>query len=56
MLQANSEFPGQGIEYRANNAGWVRYAGPVRVRGRIQLRTRSFDGSRTSRIVEIKAN
>ena len=53
MLQANSEFPGQTIEYRTRGSGWTRYAAPVRVNGKVELRTRSFDGRRTSRIVEV---
>jgi hexosaminidase len=55
MLEANSEFPGQEIEYRTNGGQWVRYAGPVRVNGPVQLRTRTYDGRRTSRIVEVAA-
>lgn len=56
ILEANSEFPGQTIEYRAGGSGWARYAAPVRVTGKVQLRTRSFDGRRTSRIVELTAS
>jgi hexosaminidase len=52
MLQANSEFPEQTIEYRSGNDSWRRYSTPVRVRAPVQLRTRSFDSRRTSRIVE----
>ena len=54
MLQANTEFPGQAVEYRWGGASWRRYAGPVRVKGPVQLRTRTYDGQRTSRIVELK--
>lgn len=55
MLDANSEFPEQTIEYRAANRAWQRYSGPVRVDGavQLQLRTRSFDGRRTSQTVEV---
>ena len=53
MLEANSEFPGQTIEYRVKGGQWVRYSGPVRVSGAVELRTRSYDGGRTSRIVEV---
>jgi len=56
MLQANSEFPGQTIEYRTGGSGWTRYAAPVRVRGKVELRTRSFDGRRTSRVVAASAS
>jgi hexosaminidase len=52
-LEANSELPGQSIEYRLGGGNWQRYQGPVRVSGRVELRTRSYDGRRTSRIVEV---
>ena len=52
-LEANSEFPQQTIEYRSGDDQWRRYSAPVRVRGPVELRTRSFDGRRTSRIVEV---
>ena len=55
MLQANSEFPQQAIEYRAKGGQWQRYSGPVRTSGPVELRTRSYDESRTSRIVEVAA-
>ena len=53
MLEANSEFPGQRIEYRVSGGEWARYERPVLVAGPVQLRTRSYDGKRTSRIVEV---
>jgi hexosaminidase len=53
MLQANSEFPGQTIEYRTAGSAWSRYSVPVRVSGKVELRTRSFNGQRTSRIIEV---
>jgi hexosaminidase len=53
VLEANSEFPGQTIEYRAGGSGWLRYQAPVRVSGKVELRTRSGDGKRTSRTVEV---
>jgi hexosaminidase len=53
MLEANSEFPGQAIEYRTSGGQWIRYARPVRITGPVQLRTRTYDGQRTSRIVEV---
>jgi len=52
-LEANSEFPQQPVEYRSATGEWQRYTTPVRVRSPVQLRTRSFDGRRTSRIVEV---
>jgi len=56
MLEATSELPGQVIEYRVNNGKWQTYGGPARVTGAVQLRTRSYDGRRTSRIVEVSGN
>lgn len=52
MLETDSEFPGQTIEYRTGGE-WTRYRGPVHVSGPVQLRTRSYDGRRTSRVVVI---
>jgi hexosaminidase len=53
LLEVNSEFPGQTIEFRVNGGQWVRYHGPVRAAGLVELRTRSFDGRRSSRVVEL---
>jgi hexosaminidase len=53
MLEANSEFPGQPIEYRAKGGAWTRYSAPVRVSGAVELRTRTYDGKRSSRVVEV---
>ena len=52
-LEANSEFPGQPMEYRVRGGAWTRYTGPVAVRGPVELRTRTMDGRRTSRTVEV---
>ncbi|WP_230558596.1 family 20 glycosylhydrolase [Sphingomonas segetis] len=52
-LEANSEFPGQPIEYRSAGGAWTRYSAPVRVSGPVQLRTRTYDGQRASRVVEV---
>jgi hexosaminidase len=52
-LEANSEYPGQRIEYRTGTGAWLPYNGPTAVNGRVELRTRSADGRRTSRIVEV---
>ncbi|WP_423605117.1 family 20 glycosylhydrolase [Sphingomonas sp. MS122] len=51
-LEANSAFPGMAIEYRTGG-GWKPYAGPVAAAGRVELRTRSADGKRASRIVRV---
>ena len=42
MLEANSEFPGQTIEYRAKGGQWLRFSAPVRVSGPVELRTRGY--------------
>jgi hexosaminidase len=55
MLEANSEFPQQAIEFRAKGGQWRPYSRPTRVNGAVELRTRSYDGRRTSRIVEVAA-
>jgi hexosaminidase len=55
MLEANSEFRGQPIEYRATGGAWTRYQQPVRVSGPVELRTRSYDGARASRTVVVNA-
>lgn len=52
-LEVNTAFPGMTIEYRAGG-GWQRYAGPVAVTGAVELRTRSADGKRASRIVRVE--
>lgn len=52
-LEANSEFPGQIIEYSADGGAWTRYSGPIAVSAPVKLRTRSFDGRRASRTVEV---
>jgi hexosaminidase len=54
MLEANSEFPGQAVEYRIAGGAWTPYRAPVKVTGPVQLRTRSADGRRASRTVEIR--
>jgi hexosaminidase len=55
MLEANSEFPGQPIEYRTAGGAWKRYDKPVRVAGNVEVRSRSYDGSRASRTVSVDA-
>ena len=56
VLEANSEFPGQRIEYRIGGGQWIRYEKPVRVTGSVELRTRSYDGNRTSRVVQVPSS
>ena len=53
-LEANSMFPGTAIEYRIEGGGWTRYSGPVAVNGAADLRSRSADGKRASRIVRVE--
>ena len=53
LLEANSELPDQVMEYRLKGGPWIVYRSPVRVRGKVELRTRSYDGRRSSRIVEV---
>lgn len=55
MLSANTDFPGMTIEYRVAGGKWTRYDVPVRVRGPVDLRTRSADGRRASRTVRVAA-
>ena len=52
-LEANTEFPGVAIEYRTGDGGWRRYAGPVSVRGPVEIRARTPDGRRASRTVTL---
>lgn len=55
-LEANSEFPGQTVEYRSGEGAWTRYSGPVAVQGSVEVRTRSFDGRRASRSLTVGTN
>lgn len=56
MLEANSEFPDQPIEYRLSGGQWVRYSEPVLVSGPVHLRTQTYDSRRSSRIVEVPSS
>ena len=49
LLHANIAFPGVAIEYRQDNGPWQSYQQPVKVSGKISVRSRSFDGQRYSR-------
>ena len=53
MLEADTEYPGQAIEYRTVDGGWQEYSGPVAVDGSVEVRTRSADGRRASRTVTV---
>ena len=52
-LEANAEYRGMAIEYRVAGGKWQPYAGPMAVSGAVELRTRSADGRRASRIVTV---
>mgnify|MGYP004516116331 CR=1 FL=1 len=52
-LHANNAFPGTRIEYRQGSGAWTDYSGPVAVTGAAELRARSADGKRASRIVRV---
>lgn len=52
-LEANSELPGVGIDYRVGNGAWRRYTGPVAVAGPVTVRAGSFDGRRAGRSVTV---
>lgn len=54
-LEANTELPGTPVEYRTAGGAWTRYTGPVAVRGRVELRTRTPGAARASRIVTVGA-
>jgi hexosaminidase len=55
-LQALGEYPGLDIEYRAKGSSrWQRYMRPVTVSGAVELRTRSLNRRRSSRIVTVGA-
>jgi len=53
-LEANTEYPGLAIDYRPSDGVWRPYRGPVNVRGGVDLRTRSPDRKRFSRIVSVR--
>lgn len=53
-LEANSMFPGTAIEYRVGDGAWTRYVGPITVNGAVDLRSRSADGKRASRTVQVE--
>jgi hexosaminidase len=53
-LYANIAFPGLVIEYQINKGNWLTYQEPIAVSGEVSVRSRSTDGSRTSRITQVK--
>ena len=52
-LHANIAFPGLSIEYQVNEGPWVSYQGPVNVEGNVNIRSRSTNGLRASRITSV---
>jgi hexosaminidase len=53
-LFANIAFPGLTIEYQVNDGDWLQYKEAVAVSGRVNVRSRSKNGLRTSRITVVK--
>ena len=54
-LEANTEFPGTAVEYRSSGGAWTPYTGPVNIDGPVDVRARSADGRRASRVVTVTA-
>ncbi|MCJ8319917.1 MAG: family 20 glycosylhydrolase, partial [Colwellia sp.] len=52
-LRANIAFPGLTIEYQTIGKQWQVYQGPIEVKGNINLRSRSLNGQRTSRVTTL---
>jgi len=55
-LHANIAFPGLAIEYQENDGEWIFYQAPVTVKGKVNVRSTSFDGQRKGRFVAVKSN
>ena len=53
-LHANIAFPGLTIEYQVDDGIWITYQEPIAVSGEVNIRSRSTNGLRTSRITQIK--
>ena len=53
-LFANIAFPGLTIEYQVNDGEWLQYKEAVAVSGNVNVRSRSKNGLRTSRITVVK--
>jgi hexosaminidase len=52
-LEVATELPGTTSEYRSAGGAWTRYVGPVAVTGPVEVRSRTADGRRASRIVTV---
>jgi len=55
-LYANIAFPGLAIEYQEENGKWLHYQKPVAVKGKVNVRSISFDGHRKGRSVAVKTH
>ena len=55
-LRANIAFPGLTIEYQEAGGAWKSYQHPVKVSGNVNVRSRSFDGKRSSKTSVIEHN
>ncbi|MCJ8294223.1 MAG: carbohydate-binding domain-containing protein [Colwellia sp.] len=55
-LYANTAFPGLAIEYRTSTGQWHTYQQPVAVQTDVELRSRSHNDLRTSRITQVSLN
>lgn len=53
-LHANIAFPGLAIEYQVNGGNWLTYQNPTAVMGKVNIRSRSTNGLRASRITQVK--
>lgn len=53
VLEANIAFPGLRIEYQENGGVWTEYKPGRKVTGLVNVRSRSFDGRRTSRVTSV---
>ena len=61
VLKANVAFPGIGIEYQVQtsegvNQDWQEYSQPVKVDGKVNVRSRSINGLRKGRITPVSVN
>ena len=54
ILYANIALPGIAIEYRDQANKWQPYSKPVKVQGKVDVRSMTSDGMRKSRIVSIE--
>ncbi|MCJ8296508.1 MAG: family 20 glycosylhydrolase, partial [Colwellia sp.] len=53
-LHANIAFPGLTIEYQVSGGNWLTYQKPIAVSGQVNIRSRSTNGLRASRITQVQ--